>query len=148
MLKKLTSLFVILIVFFSTFMVYAQTNTSSKFISKRKFTNTCKTPENILACELKLNECPSQCRPSSCKIPENILACDLKLNECPSECRFGRTNKVVIDICKTPENVLACDLKLNKCPSQCRPSSCKTPESILACSLKLNECSSECRFNW
>lgn len=112
MLKKLTSLFVILIVFFSTFMVYAQTNTSSKFISKRKFTNTCKTPENILACELKLNECPSQCRPSSCKIPENILACDLKLNECPSECRPSS--------CKTPESILACSLKLNECSSECR----------------------------
>lgn len=53
--------------------------------------DTCKTPENILACDLQLADCPQQCRPEICQTSENILACPLGLASCPEECRYGST---------------------------------------------------------
>lgn len=50
--------------------------------------NICQLPENVLACSLMLNDCPSQCRPAQCQIPENVLACSLGLDSCPQECIY------------------------------------------------------------
>jgi hypothetical protein len=122
-----------------------ESNNEVKISCSKQESNICQIPENVLACDLMLDTCPSQCRPVQCRTPENVLACSLELESCPTECRYGWNNWTG-NICQLPENVLACSLMIDTCPMQCRPAVCQTPESVLACSLGLSSCPNGCVY--